>query len=92
MPDTGPKSFVVAYKMWMGRPSPHREKESITVRPNPLSASKLPINCMFIRAVHGSGRLGFGPDSNSTRLDRVIKNLTRNRPNNGSDPTVRVNS
>lgn len=44
------------------------------------------------RAVHGSSRLGFGPDSNSTRLDRVIKNLTRNRPNNGSDPTVRVNS
>ena len=48
MPDTGPKSFVVAYKMWMGRPSPHREKESTTVRPNPLSASKLPINCMFM--------------------------------------------
>ena len=44
-----------------------------------------------IRVVHGSGRLGFGPDSNSTRLDRVIKNLTRNRPNNGPDSAIWVN-
>ena len=44
------------------------------------------------KAVHGLGRVGFGPDLDSTRLDWVIKNLTRNRPNNGSDPTVRVNN
>ena len=43
------------------------------------------------RAVHGLGRLGFGSDPDSTQLDRVIKNLTRNLPNNGSDPAVRVN-
>ena len=44
------------------------------------------------KAVHGSGWVGFGPDPESTRLDWVMKNLTRNQPNNGSDPAVRVNS
>ena len=50
------------------------------------------MNVVFVaKAVHGSGRVGFGPNPDSTQLDRVIKNLTRNQPNNGSDPAVRVN-
>ena len=32
------------------------------------------------RAVHESGRVGFVPNLNSTRMRRVDKNLTRNRP------------
>ena len=32
------------------------------------------------RAVHGLGQVGFGPDLDSTRLNRVIKIATRNRP------------
>ena len=32
------------------------------------------------RAVHGSGQVGFGPDPDSTRLNRVTKIATRNRP------------
>ena len=32
------------------------------------------------RAVHGSGQVGFGPDPNSTRLNRVTKIATCNRP------------
>ena len=31
------------------------------------------------RAVHGSGQVGFGPDPDSTRLNRVIKITTHNR-------------
>ena len=50
------------------------------------------MNVVFVaKAVHGSGRVGFGPNPDSTQLDRVIKNLTHNQPNNGSDPVVRVN-
>ena len=33
------------------------------------------------RAVHGSGQVGFEPDPDSTRLDRVTKIATRNWPN-----------
>ena len=32
------------------------------------------------RAVHGLGQVGFGPDPDSTRLNRVTKITTRNRP------------
>ena len=53
------------------------------------------------RAVHGSGRVGLGPDPDSTRLDWVMENETCNQPNiwvrpggsgqrlNGSDSSVR---
>ena len=34
---------------------------------------------MVFRAVHGSGQVGFGPDPDSTRLNRVTKIATRNR-------------
>ena len=33
------------------------------------------------RAVHRSGQVGFGPDPDSTQLNRVTKIATRNRPN-----------
>ena len=33
------------------------------------------------RAVHGSGQVGFGPDLDLTRLNRVTKIATHNRPN-----------
>ena len=32
------------------------------------------------RGVHGSGRVGFVPNSDSTRMGQVNKKLTRNRP------------
>ena len=33
------------------------------------------------RAVHGSGRIGFGVDPHSSQLNQVNGNWTRNRPN-----------
>ena len=48
--------------------------------------TKIPERCVVefssidIRAVHGSGQVGFGPNPDSTRLNRVIKITTRNRP------------
>ena len=39
-----------------------------------------PIPCRTTRAVHGSGQVRFGPDPDSTRLNRVTKIATRNRP------------
>ena len=35
---------------------------------------------LLSRAVHESGQVGFGPDPDSTRLNRVTKITTRNRP------------
>ena len=42
------------------------------------------------RGVHGSGRVGFGPKPNSTRLNRFPEFGIRIRPNIGSDPIYRV--
>ena len=42
------------------------------------------------RAVHGSGRVGFGPKLNLTRLDRFPEFGIRIRLNIGSDPTFQV--
>ena len=38
------------------------------------------IACSLIRGVHGSVRVGFLPNPDSTRMWRVNKKLTRNRP------------
>ena len=37
-------------------------------------------NGLVCRGVHGLGRVGFVPNPNSTRMGRVNKKLTRNRP------------
>ena len=42
------------------------------------------------RGVHGSGRVGFRPKPNSTRLNRFPEFGIRIRPNIGLDPTYRV--
>ena len=42
------------------------------------------------RGVHGSGRVGFRPKPNSTRLNRFPGFGIRIRPNIGSDPIYRV--